>query len=45
MGGLLERKGWKSTQEFVQAAGSDMKKHCTCRVPNQNEPESKSFVD
>jgi len=41
MGGLLEGKGWKSTQEFVATVGSDLKQHRAGPVPNQNETEPK----
>jgi hypothetical protein len=44
MGGLLEGKGWKSTQEFVPTAGSDLKQLCTGPVPNQNEAEPNYFA-
>lgn len=43
MRGLLVRKRWKSTQEFVQTLGSELKQHCAFPVPNQNEAKLKCF--
>jgi hypothetical protein len=45
MRGLLEGRGWKSTQEFAQPTGSDLKQGCTCLVPNQNETKSKTLPE